>query len=123
MLGFRSRAASDGLSDRKLRLFACAIASRIWFWLEDEASKRALQASERFADGQTTAVELAELERRAKPAWTQEVVTAYWPGWSVAMTVANVARQATGTKETALHSAFLRDIFGNPFRSVAADPA
>jgi hypothetical protein len=40
-------------SERKLRLLACAYARRVWHRMADEASRRAVQVAEQFADGRT----------------------------------------------------------------------
>ncbi len=56
--------------DRKRRLFACACCYRIWSLLSSEASRAAVVAAERFADGQIDWVELELRERAAKrTAW------------------------------------------------------
>jgi hypothetical protein len=53
------------LSERQLRLFACACCRRVGRWFCDERSWQAVVTSERFADGLASAEELAAARRAA----------------------------------------------------------
>lgn len=48
------------VSDRKLRLFACACSRQVWDEMTDAGSRTALTLSERFADEEASAEELTE---------------------------------------------------------------
>src|SRR5262245_36558900 len=53
------------LSDRKLRLFACASCRRYWAWITRERAREALVVAERYADEQATERELSNARSKA----------------------------------------------------------
>ena len=53
------------MSNRQALLFACACCRRIWHWLSDNGSRRALEVTERYADGQATKKEWENARRAA----------------------------------------------------------
>jgi hypothetical protein len=168
MLHYLPREASE----RKLRLFACACARRLWDLLTDAASREAVEVAERYADGQanggdleatTQAVRRVIEEARGDATEEELDATAFeWLPASVAYAAvwingfgaahyageksknlwyslremaadfrndpqhgasyalqAKVAERVNTREQTDL----LREIFGNPFRVVLADPS
>jgi hypothetical protein len=68
-------------SERKMRLFACACCRQVWHLLADERSRCAVEAAERFAEGEATP---EELHAAAVTAWCALSGTNSLAPWSVA---------------------------------------
>jgi hypothetical protein len=143
----------DGkVSDRKLRLFACACCRHVWDLLTAPDSRRAVEEAERYADGQISAKELAfakVLAGAAAPRTARAAWAAYWTTspraavsvWDASVaaseavtTAAARAAKAAGTDANAAwirardqatreQAHLLRDIFGDLFHPATADPA
>ena len=117
---------SGRASERKLRLFAVACCRLVWPLLADQGSWAAVEAAERYADGQAT---LAEMTAAAAGAWVdaaravgysdaeEAVRTASTCGCLLAM---QAAARLTGdwatphATECGKQADALRDIIGNP---------
>jgi hypothetical protein len=92
----------DKASARKLRLFACACCRRRWQGFQDGRCRRAVELSERYAEGQANAEELAAArslaaqahQEAAERAWQfldQEMATSPGLEWAVRLSAAAVA--------------------------------
>ena len=127
------------VSERKLRLFACACCRRIWDQLPDAAHRRAVEVAERFADGLAGLTELAEareavvqierhaavLARSSATSWAVIHTAGQHSSWETWIRVAfdAVCHPRTRDGERREQAALLRDIIGNPFQPVTADLA
>src|SRR5262245_49669331 len=122
MLAFLRRNASD----RKLRLFACAICRRVWDRLEHRSSRAVVEVAELFADGETTKSALMAAGIGAnRGASTYAADGARCCGY--VSTFAAASRASSFIAFTAFRAGpqcdVLREVFGNPFRPVVFDPA
>jgi len=122
------------VSERKLRLFACACCRRLWRLLEDQRSRDAVMVGERYADEGATADEFSAARRGAIAAahavhvppgsrsGRRLQVAAYIVGW--ATSDGWDALKGTGKLvHRELQARLIRCIFGNPFRPVVLDVA
>jgi hypothetical protein len=133
---------------RKLRLFAVTCCRRVWHHLADERSKQAIDISERFADGSATKEELTRAWHAANSASHDRQRLAEWAGsrdWYYAGKLDYAAHVAAALNLNPIlvlswaneekgytdrwrearreQSLLLRDLFGNPLRSVTICPA
>ena len=139
------RLAYSGIksSSRRWRLVVCACARRVWELMEDERSRRAIEASEHVADGLDSERALAQFVADAETAWN-EISRKYEDGAERAAAAAaflasccslhpnSVSNAMGAVAEVVPESAeaerraqvrIIRDIFGNPFRLVVVEPS
>jgi hypothetical protein len=128
---------SKMLTDRKARLVAAACCRRIWADVTDERSRRAVEASELYADGEVSRLRLdeAEVEAEQARAWAADSRAMFT---ALAMKMATSRRISLAMLMDLTHAdhlvgkgeryakrvaqvRLLHDIGGNPFHPVTLD--
>jgi hypothetical protein len=136
-------------SHRKLRLFACACVRRIWPVLPQGLPHEIVRLSEDYADSKATSRDLGRLRKPARHAvqhpsnftllrfapllrpdfYSQDAsemaeAVSRFVGWECrgSRPVKYVIHQEVVQAESKAQSTILRDLFGNPFRLLIADP-
>jgi len=118
-------------SNRKLRLFVCAVCRADWSALADERSRKAVETGERFADGLADDDELAAANEAARvvveaAVAQQDFHKAAWAAEARRTTelAKDCIARRMGTGQSNVECTLLRDIFRNPFRPCPPlDPA
>jgi hypothetical protein len=133
------------ISERKLRLLACACCRRIGHLFRDPSSRKAVESTELYADGCFDGLALERIAAEARAAIggvslesqaveyaaTAAALTATWEHIFRALEPAAVAAGCVASPENWLPEKWneqvqqcdiLRDIYGNPFCTVAIQP-
>ena len=136
LLDFMKRKAGH----RKLRLFACACCRRIWRLLPEHC-QRAVEVTERFADGLASREELRSANDAESIVFRATQPTASYDWFDAFRAAGNMARAEAGaafpnaphdhddylaaaareSTAAAAQADLLRDLFGNPFRPAHID--
>jgi hypothetical protein len=121
-------------TDRKLRLFGVACCRQVWNLLTEDCFRAAVELAERFADGKASKKELADakkasgaaLERNGLAGVIGPKYCALGSAWSTTRNPPTAAIYPlwvfTEQSQREWELLLARDIFGNPFRSLAVDP-
>jgi hypothetical protein len=129
----------EGVSERKIGLFALACCRRIWPHFRDQRCRHAVEVAERYLEGQATREEMSAAYEAVRPLATcydddgpacaaAHLADVPW-GKAGAQEVAEAAAWYAPSVATAFdeemlaQAALLREVFGNPFREIVFDPA
>lgn len=113
------------LSDRKLRLFACACCRQVWNRISEEYPRLCVEKAEQLADGGKTLTWCAKAANSYRTHSTG-TLSRNFIGLACCLAVASEAARAASYEHTLLYAdqadarrvqaALLRDVCGNPFR-------
>jgi hypothetical protein len=118
---------------RKLRLFACACCRLVWWQLGNPESREAVEAAERFVEGEIPLEELTRFRDRAYHAGSHNhraahaAWTAAWTAgdetlpYYIALTVIQDVVRTGLERRTVAY--LMREVVGHPFRPVQVDPS
>jgi hypothetical protein len=132
----------NGVSDRKLRLFAVACCRVMIAGVNEPSAARAVEASEQFADGSISEEELSAARRATTDDWNcvheaGEVNSTFTRNAAlgaayqvsrpsarkVVQEIGMLLRRQVGGVPKEFQIEVLRDTLGNPFRPILADPS
>ncbi len=130
------RAARSKAGGRRLRLLACASCRELWDLLPESPHRRAVELSERYADGLvgrgTFVGQAGDLMRQPWPGADWLRIAAQWLLVTRALSTRMTMLTLTQAKPAAspdehrarrrLHAHLTRDIWGNPFRPALVSP-
>ena len=119
------------VSERKIRLWSCACVRRVWHQIENEASQRAGEVAERYADGNASFDDLVRAGRAARSMYLAPLTVdtavetaavaaiglGVEPPGPTVLTLTGIPVQAN---ERAAQAALFRHIIGNPFRPLTS---
>lgn len=103
-----------GMSDRKLRLFACGCVRQSWQLL-DQKSRHVVEVAEKFADGKTTKEETFRLASSCMT--IARCLMPTWDSTEEAKAIIDTAR-VHNTARLPEYVSIFRDVVGNPFKKV-----
>jgi hypothetical protein len=114
----RLRLLRDKLSDRQLRLFACACLRRFWHIMEEERNRLAIEATEQYAEGLIRKREMKKARKAARIPW----LTSFDAYEEAVSTLHEAGRVTTVQQQMALDD-LLTDIAGNLGNPVLLRPS